>query len=357
MWGRTHDSSNIIFLARWGTTLPNLMRAINTIMSVTPFGLSQDLMLPSIHNEGGARVRQVECSAGFTIVLTRSGRVLSYGNNKYGKLGVGHLNADSDWHLLEGEIGLHRIEKVAAGMNHVCALTEHGALFTWGRCDRGQLGHGTNLQDVHDPRPIQLAGSKVVDVSAGTAQTCAVLEDGSVYVWGKYHSKVPRVNSLLGHEYGYFCDQLLPRKVVIDAKIVHCVSNSHQTALLDSDGKIYVLGLKSQASVDQEYRNLSQEELLQIQNEPLWKQREIRQTESRNRMVHDPVPVTGEVLEGREIVKLASGIDHLYAICSDGSMVQFAVGETEAKEFPLSKGLHVLDYSEGWFHNHFIVQN
>jgi len=38
-----------------------------------------------------------------------------------------------------------RIIKIATGRSHVLALTENGAVYSWGKNDKGQLGLGQNV--------------------------------------------------------------------------------------------------------------------------------------------------------------------------------------------------------------------
>jgi len=71
---------------------------------------------------------------------------------------------------------------VAAGGGHACAIREGGAVWCWGRNDKGQLGDGTATDsDV----PVQVAGvSNAIRVGAGDAFSCALDEAGTVRCWG-----------------------------------------------------------------------------------------------------------------------------------------------------------------------------
>jgi len=90
------------------------------------------------------------------------------------------------------------VRVIAAGNMHNCAVTESGALFTWGDHEWGKLGHGAS--DTWDlpwrrrnsnagftllpTRVKALEGVNVVSVSAGCFHTLAVAEDGTLYGWG-----------------------------------------------------------------------------------------------------------------------------------------------------------------------------
>jgi alpha-tubulin suppressor-like RCC1 family protein len=45
------------------------------------------------------------------------------------------------------------VRRIAAGKDHSLAITNDGAVFTWGRGDAGQLGHGC-FMDVSDPKQV-----------------------------------------------------------------------------------------------------------------------------------------------------------------------------------------------------------
>ena len=69
--------------------------------------------------------------------------------------------------------------------NSVCALLDNGSVACWGVGSSGQLGNGAFDDSLDTPIHVQLpSGSPAVDVSAGGAHACAVLQNGSVYCWG-----------------------------------------------------------------------------------------------------------------------------------------------------------------------------
>ncbi|MCA1598241.1 MAG: hypothetical protein LC769_04345, partial [Chloroflexi bacterium] len=80
---------------------------------------------------------------------------------------------------------------ISAGGAHTCAILDTGGVRCWGENLYGQLGYGntTNLGDNNatpdTAGPVRLgSGRTAIAISAGDADTCAVLDDGSVRCWG-----------------------------------------------------------------------------------------------------------------------------------------------------------------------------
>jgi alpha-tubulin suppressor-like RCC1 family protein len=74
---------------------------------------------------------------------------------------------------------------VAGGRSHACAWTSTGEAYCWGNNESGQLGNG-EVRGGPNAVPLKLADLEgVVSMSASTEHTCAVLDSGVVYCWGK----------------------------------------------------------------------------------------------------------------------------------------------------------------------------
>jgi len=150
------------------------------------------------------RVRDVALGGWHCLALTEGGEVYSWGEERQGSLGHGNL-LDFEEEIWGGEVGSDdegiepcieilpkwmvalsgvRVVAVAVSNDHSCAVSEAGALFTWGAGGWGQLGHGDH-DSLGLPRRVEaLHGIAVVSVAAADRQTFAVVEDGSVYAWG-----------------------------------------------------------------------------------------------------------------------------------------------------------------------------
>ncbi|XP_062363771.1 protein RCC2 [Cinclus cinclus] len=86
-----------------------------------------------------------------------------------------------------GSLGALRVRSVVSGpcAAHSLLITAEGRLWSWGRNEKGQLGHG-DTKRVEAPRPIEaLAGEAIVAAACGRNHTLALTESGSVFAFGE----------------------------------------------------------------------------------------------------------------------------------------------------------------------------
>lgn len=111
-------------------------------------------------------------------IVTTNGTPLCSGLNLDGQLGDG--TARDHFYFVQPS-GLRRVDAIAAGAHHTCALAR-GEVWCWGRNDHGQLGVGDTT-----PRfvPTKVRGlSRVASIDVGDDFSCARTADGKVTCWG-----------------------------------------------------------------------------------------------------------------------------------------------------------------------------
>ncbi|KDO29266.1 hypothetical protein SPRG_19926 [Saprolegnia parasitica CBS 223.65] len=132
-------------------------------------------------------VTKVSCGLYHTVIITASGDVYTCGKNDYGQLGLGHARSvkvpnhmklnpsESDEKVLSGWSGYY----------HTTLVTDKGKLITFGRNDYGQLGIGSK-EHKNSPHVVPLPlGAHVVSAACGCYHTLLLLGNARVMVFGR----------------------------------------------------------------------------------------------------------------------------------------------------------------------------
>nr|XP_031307020.1 E3 ubiquitin-protein ligase HERC2 isoform X7 [Camelus dromedarius] len=147
---------------------------------------SEDQLKPKLVEAlQGHRVVDVACGSGDaqTLCLTDDDTVWSWGDGDYGKLGRGGSDGCKVPMKIDSLTGLG-VVKVECGSQFSVALTKSGTVYTWGKGDYHRLGHGSD-DHVRRPRQVQgLQGKKVIAIATGSLHCVCCTEDGEVYTWG-----------------------------------------------------------------------------------------------------------------------------------------------------------------------------
>ena len=132
--------------------------------------------------------------AGHTCAITAAGRLRCWGDGVYGRVGyafeiddVGVTRGDLPTPAGLGDVPLAgdgRVTSVAPSGDHTCALLDTGKVRCWGEGRFGVLGPGSPKHVLaRDAVEIDVGG-RVVEIAAGQAHNCAVLDTGVVRCWG-----------------------------------------------------------------------------------------------------------------------------------------------------------------------------
>eukprot|EP00913_Durusdinium_trenchii_P025566 g23996.t1 len=170
-------------------------------------GISLSPRVVSFGDDTKTQVLQIAAGPYHTLVLMENGELMTFGSGASGRLGTGN----SKNHKLPVSLGSHgfatklkqswEIARLECGDMFTCAVTWHGALYTWGCGARGQLGTGS-LQETETGRRMKSSGKtvplswvpKVVrmpsgrlvkSIGCGRDHCIAVTYDGNAYAWGK----------------------------------------------------------------------------------------------------------------------------------------------------------------------------
>lgn len=163
----------------------------------------------------------VDAAAGgfHSFVVVDDGSLYAFGLGADGRLGLGHcLNAS-----LPEKVPLDAFcRAAAAGAAHGAAVDDAGALYTWGDGSKGALGH-------RGPRPKSTKAGK---------------KEGGLSSMPSWES-ARALGEVLAHSSGAAPDsEHAPRRVaaLADVRVVAVCASERETACLDADGVVYVLG-------------------------------------------------------------------------------------------------------------------
>ncbi|XP_068771683.1 protein RCC2 [Struthio camelus] len=148
--------------------------------------LGQNLWGP--HRYGclsGIRVRTVvsgPCAA-HSLLVTAEGKLWSWGRNEKGQLGHGDTTRVEAPKLIEALAG-EAIVLAACGRNHTLALTESGSVFAFGENKMGQLGLGNQTDAVPSPTQIMYNGQPITKMACGAEFSMIMDCKGNLYSFG-----------------------------------------------------------------------------------------------------------------------------------------------------------------------------
>ena len=163
--------------------------------------------------------------------ILEDGSLYAWGNNESGKLGVGdEVNKNTPTKVnLPGKIK----ELITTGWS-VYAILEDGSLYAWGDNSDGQLGVGDE-ENRNTPIKVTAINGKVMElIISNSFSVYAILEDGSLYSWGK--------NSYGQLGVGDEVNRNTPTKVNLPGKIKKLITSSSASYVILEDGSLYAWG-------------------------------------------------------------------------------------------------------------------
>lgn len=191
--------------------------------------------------------------------LLTDGDVKCWGHNTYGQLGVGDVENRGDGPgemgdaLVPVNLGTGRkATAIAVGTFHSCAILDDGNVKCWGNGAVLGIGEtdnrGDNQGEMGDALPTVDLGSGLtaLSITAGSGQTCALLNNGSIKCWGGNGGGLGLGDTNgRGDELGEMGDALPPVNLGTGRSAVSISAGGGQTCALLSDGSVKCWGTNS----------------------------------------------------------------------------------------------------------------
>ncbi|WP_146155436.1 RCC1 domain-containing protein [Enhygromyxa salina] len=139
----------------------------------------------------GGNVTDLVLGFSHTCALLDDGTVRCWGEADNGQLGYGNANdiGDDETPASAGPVPIGgTVTQLASGWFHNCALLDTSEVKCWGKGNEGRLGYGNvawvGLINTPDAVGFVEVGGTPTKLAAGSAHTCALLDDGTIRCWG-----------------------------------------------------------------------------------------------------------------------------------------------------------------------------
>ena len=118
------------------------------------------------------------------VLVDELGALYVAGDNAHGQLGTGQ-RGDGTHKYLPVRVRMPRVSTAAAGCTFTLALTPSGGVFSWGSNRNGQLGHGACTSEAA-PRVVKaLLGKRARLAACGAAHSAVLCASGDAYLFGR----------------------------------------------------------------------------------------------------------------------------------------------------------------------------
>lgn len=189
----------------------------------------------------------------FSVILKADGSVWTTGINNNGQCGDGTtINRSKPVRVkTSSKEYLSNIVKIAAGTDHVIALSKEGEVYAWGLNDVGQLGNGGTTRSVFANKVLSVNGQdpikNVIDISSGHKFSLMLLKDGTV--WGIGRNAYGELGTLNN------TNKSLPVQMDGIANAIRVQANSSGSSVQIANGTVWTTGYNYYGTLGQNGTN------------------------------------------------------------------------------------------------------
>ncbi len=193
-------------------------------------------------------ILQIASGATHSIGLTKSGRVITWGGNRWGQLGDGQLTSSTKIHV-PLQLRHRPVISVACGENHSLVMTVGGNVYGWGENTQGQLGLSDTTNRLRPEQIKALRSMGATKIAAGRNHSLVISQGGLLLAFGSNNHGQCGVDSEV---------KIQPQPIVVERlRELRAVDVSggfaHTLVLCEVPGsltsRVYVMGLNSSGQV------------------------------------------------------------------------------------------------------------
>ncbi|XP_008284917.1 probable E3 ubiquitin-protein ligase HERC6 [Stegastes partitus] len=132
----------------------------------------------------GVAVTQISAGATHTLFLTLPGLVYCCGANKFGQLGLNRVDEKGRFNIcMVPALRPLGVSFISCGESHSAVLTKDGKVFTFGEGSQGQLGHNSTANEVR-PRLVEGLDGPASQIACGRRHTLVLGSSGQLWAFG-----------------------------------------------------------------------------------------------------------------------------------------------------------------------------
>ena len=199
----------------------------------------------------GKKVTKISAYENSVIAIDEEGKLYSYGDNYYGKLGNGTTEdittpiCISD--MTNSPLNGKNIVDLYDNWDCVIAKDSEGKLYSWGYNYTGELGNGTTENSsmpicISDIQDSPLNGKNIVDVYTSGSIVVAKDSEGKLYTWGGYNDDGQLGNGTTENSYMPICISDITNSPLNGKNIIDVYVNWYCVIAKDREGKLYSWG-------------------------------------------------------------------------------------------------------------------
>ncbi len=184
--GRNHTCAILTDQSLWCWGDNNWGQLGRGFISNTPFWYPEKV---TSGNPSNAKWIAVSAGAEHTCGILLNGTAYCWGWDTYWKLGWGGIGTTFAVPSYVAVLPQNRtVAAISAGSHNTCAILDDGTVRCWGLNNFGQSGDGTTTTQANDTDPAKLAllpqGTTAIAIDVGENHVCAILNDNRTFCWG-----------------------------------------------------------------------------------------------------------------------------------------------------------------------------